>query len=78
MFKSDYILIRIIIIYLGFYYIIVILLPSGERCFTVRASISPVPGVQLDVSITAALVLEEPRAPATPIGHLVSMTLESY
>jgi len=41
-----------------------------------RAAISPVPGVQLQVTIAATLVLEEPGAPAASVWHLIAMTLQ--
>jgi len=42
-----------------------------------RAAISPVPGMQLQVTITATLVLEEPGAPAASVWHLIAMALQA-
>lgn len=52
-------------------------LPPGERSLTMRATISPVPGVQLHVTISAALVFEQSGAPTASVWHLIAMALQS-
>lgn len=41
-----------------------------------RAAVSPVPRVQLQVAIAAALVLEESGAPTAPVWHLITVALQ--
>lgn len=47
----------------------------GEGGLTFRAAVSPVPGMQLHVTIAAALVLEQSVAPTASIRHLIAVAL---
>ena len=49
--------------------------PPRESSFAVRASVSSISRVKLHVSISAALMFEQPGAPAASIRHLIAVTL---
>lgn len=50
--------------------------PPGKGCFAMRTPISPVPRVQLHVTISAPLMLEQSRTPATSVRHLITVALQ--
>jgi hypothetical protein len=51
-------------------------LPSRERCLALGAPVFSVTGVQLDVAVPAALVLEETRAEFAAERHVLRVALQ--